>query len=184
MKRAFGELSRSGTDRDPSRRRHAYQPRRDARRVALRDVVVAQSAADHADRHGSGVHAGTHAKVHAMSAVDVGANRSEIVLDRRRRSERADRVIVGAVDLAKQCHHAVAQKLVDVTAVSMHGVEDDLEGPLHDRPHVFGIEALGHRREPTDIDVEDGRLLALTTGGKDGATRAAELLLGRDGLAA
>ena len=74
--------------------------------------------------------------------------------------------------------------MADDGAMGMDGIEDHIERALHDRAYVFGIEALGHRRESADIDEENSCLLTFAPDGEDGAARAAELLLGQDWLPA
>src|SRR5262249_62380670 len=163
---------------------HVHQPRRDVRRFAPRDIVASQSAADDAHRDWSRVHAGAHAEVHAMTALEVGPDGVEIVLDRDRRAETADGVQLSAVEISEQRHHAIAEELIDTATAGVHGIEDDLERTVHDRAHVFGIEPLGHRRKPTDVEEEDGRVLALAPAGQGCTARSTKLLLGTHGFLA
>jgi len=45
------------------------------------------------------------------------------------------------------------------------GLEDDLEGAVHDGVDIFGIQALGHRREAGDVGEEHRHLFALALDG-------------------
>src|SRR5262249_49175729 len=56
------------------------------------------------------------------------------------------------------------------------------ECAVHDPAHVLRIEALRHRRKPTDIEEEHSRLFAFAPDGHYCSARAAELLLGSHGL--
>src|SRR5262244_2204380 len=61
---------------------------------------------------------------------------------------------------AEERHDAVAQELVDRAFVAVHLTQHQLEGPVHELMHLFGIESLGNGGEPGDISEQDGHLLA------------------------
>jgi hypothetical protein len=130
------------------------------------------------------VKARAHPKVDTVIASHVGTKGSQIVLDFDSSAEGADCVLFGAFDFPEEGHDTIAKKLVDATAVCMDPIEHHVECLVHDRPHVFGIEALGHRRKSANIEEEHGRLFAFAPNGHDRAARTAELLLGSDRLLA
>src|SRR5262249_1970747 len=61
---------------------------------------------------------------------------------------------------AEERHDAVAQELVDRAFVAVHLPQDQLEGPVHELMHLFGIESFGNGGEPGDVSEQDGHLLA------------------------
>ena len=62
---------------------------------------------------------------------------------------------------AEQCHHAIAEELVDRALVTMDGAQDHLEGAVHDLVDLFWVQVRGHGREAGDVREEHGHLLAL-----------------------
>jgi len=176
------ESSGVGAHGDAIRRRYGHKPRCEIYRLAVRHIVVAQPTTDYADCHRTAVHAGPHSEVDAVSPSDIGAHPRELLPDLDRGAKRTHRVMVGHLIAGEQRHNAVSEELIDAAAVPMDDIENDVEGALHDRANILGIELLGDCREAADINEHYGRLLALAPGGEDGATSAAKFLLDPRGL--
>ena len=81
--------------------------------------------------------------------------------DPQRGVDRALSVVLVGDGGAEQRHDAVAEELVDRALVAVDLVQHQLEGPVHESVDVLGVEPLGERREPRDVDEEDRDLLAL-----------------------
>jgi hypothetical protein len=79
--------------------------------------------------------------------LDVLGERLEARLDRERRAQRTLRVVFVRDRCPEERHHAVTKELVDRTFVPVNRIQDDLEGAVHDRVDVLGVELLGYRRE-------------------------------------
>lgn len=62
---------------------------------------------------------------------------------------------------AEQGHHAVAQYLVDGTAVALHGVRHGAQDGLQELLNAFGIQVTNECQRTTDVGKEDGHLLTL-----------------------
>ena len=60
---------------------------------------------------------------------------------------------------AKERHDAVTQELIDRAFVAVHLTQHQLEGPVHQVVHLFGIESFGNGGEPGDISEQDRHLL-------------------------
>jgi hypothetical protein len=61
---------------------------------------------------------------------------------------------------AEERHDAVAQELVDRAFIAVHLTQDQLEGPVHELMHLFGVKSFGNGGEPGDVSEQDGHLLA------------------------
>ena len=172
-KEAVGEAVRLRGGHDLARLRQIEHARGQVRRVADGGVVHPEVAANGAHDDEAGVDPDADAELHTVRAAHVSAQRVETLLDRQGGAERALSVVLVRDGGAEERHHAVAEELVDRSLVAVDGLQDDLEGLIHDRVDVFGIQALGHRRETGDVSEEHRDLLALAL---DGAARAENLV--------
>ena len=66
---------------------------------------------------------------------------------------------------AEQRHDPIAEELIDGSLVVMDLGQHHLESPGHQTVDLFGVDALGERRETGDVDEKDGDLLALALEG-------------------
>jgi len=172
-KEAVGEPVRLHGGHDLARLRQIEHARGQVRRVADGGVVHPEVAANGAHDDEAGVDPDTDAELHTVRAPHVSAQGVETLLDRQGGAERALSVVLVGDGGAEERHHAVAEELVDRSLVAVDGLENDLEGAVHDRVDFFGIQALGHRREAGDVGEEHRHLLALAF---DGAARAEDLV--------
>ena len=83
---------------------------------------------------------------------------------------------------AEHAHHGVADELLDPAAMTLELAADSLVVRHEKRSHVLGVELLGARGEPHEIDEEDGYeppLFARPARRREGgAARVAELRAG------
>src|SRR5215510_4036373 len=61
---------------------------------------------------------------------------------------------------AEERHDTVTQKLINRAFVAVHLTQDQLEGPVHELMHLFGVESFGNGGEPGNISEQDSHLLA------------------------
>ena len=108
--------------------------------------------------------------------------RLEPVLDRERRAERALGVVLVRDRRAEERHHPVAEELVDRPLVAVDRAQDHLEGAVHDRVDVLGVELLGHRGEARHVREHHGDDLALALDGALGGEDLLGEVLGGVGL--
>ena len=77
--------------------------------------------------------------------------------------------------VAEKRHDPVTQELVHRSIVLVHGLQDDVEGSLHDLADLLGIEPLGQGGEAGDVREEHAHLFALTARAEQVAASTAVL---------
>ena len=82
-------------------------------------------------------------------------------LDPKARADRALGVIFVRDRGTEECEHPVAQELADRALVAMDLLEHERERPLHERPGLLGVQALGETRVSGHVGEEHRDLLAL-----------------------
>ncbi len=170
---ALGQAMGLAADHDLPRLGDAEQAGREIRRVAEGGVVHAEVAADGADHHQPGVDAHPHTKLDTVRLAHVLPERLQLLLHGQGGPQGAMRVVLVRQRRPEERHDTVAQELVDRALVLVDAVEDDLEGAIHDRVNVLGVQPLGHRGEARHVGEQHGDLLALPL---DGAARREDLL--------
>ena len=129
-------------DDDLARLGEPEKPRREVRGIADGRVVHSEILADGADHDEARVDPHSHLELDPVNPSDLVGQWRELPLDRERSTQGAMGVVLVRDRRPEQCHHAVAQKLIDRSLVAMHRVERHRERAIHDRVDVLGVEAL------------------------------------------
>ena len=137
---ALAQSLRRLTGRDRTRRRRGLHPRREIRHMTDRRVFGMASSLDRPYHHFARVH--SHAGFDrnlALGTQTVGIA-TQLLLHRQRRMKCALRMILVRDRRAEDCEDAVAGRLRNVAAVTMHRCHHKLQHRVDDRARLLGIE--------------------------------------------
>src|SRR5262249_26153250 len=151
-------LERNGRGHEPTivLAREVLQPGGRVEDVAVEDDV-ALAAAHLAHDHRPGMQRTTHARRDAEVADELGGGRSQSLFDAEEAAERAG--ARPSVGFPPRDADLVADVLVDLAAVVVHGVGGQHEDPIEKMMDARGPEALGQPRGARDIDEQEEAML-------------------------
>ena len=142
----------------------------------------------------AGIHAGPDLDRRAsLAAQPVADSAGSPPASRKRRVQRALRMVLVRDRRAEQREDAVAGRLHDMAVIAAHRVDHQLQGRIDDRARFFGIEILLKPGRVDDVDEQRGDELALafgtsvasfSSGSEAGSRSRAFRLLGRERAAA